>query len=78
MNKLSPVRPSKTNTRLKQIKAMHELMTQTNDEGLYMAWVLVMPDEPTENDFIDIAEDEQQFNDCYKLFVTLIQDKGYL
>lgn len=78
MKILSPVKSHKTETRLKQVKAMHELITQTNDEGLYMTWILVMPDEPTENDFIDIAEDEQQFNDCYKLFVTLIQDKGYL
>ena len=57
---------------------MHELMIQTNDEEIYMAWIMVMPDQPSEEDFRDIAEDGEQFNDCYKLFVKLIQDDGYL
>ena len=78
MSILSPVKSHKTETRVKQIKAMHELMTQTNDEAIYMAWIMIMPDQPSEEDFRDIAEDDEQFNDYYKLFVQLIQDDGYL
>jgi len=62
--------------RMEQLKAMHELMRNANDETVYMTWIYLMPDEPSEEDFKDIAMDDEQYNDCFDLFVELIQGKG--
>lgn len=78
MNISNSAKSHKTETRLKQIKSMHELMTQTNDEAIYMTWIMIMSDQPSEEDFRDIAEDDEQFNDCFEWFVKLIQTDGYL
>lgn len=63
-------------TRIKQLKAMHELMTLANDEDIYMAWIYTMPDEPSEEDFEDIAEDDEMYNECFDAFVRLIKHEG--
>jgi hypothetical protein len=62
--------------RITQLKAMHQLMTEANDEGIYMAWIYRMPDCPSEEDFIDIAMDDEQYNGCFDLFVKLIAKDG--
>ena len=62
--------------RIAQLKAMHTLMLEANDEGIYMTWIYLMPDCPTEEDFIDIAMDDDQYNECFDLFVKLIAKKG--
>lgn len=61
--------------RIKQLKAMHELMMLANDEEIYCTWIYTMPDEPSEEDFIDIAEDDDMYNDCFDAFVRLIKFK---
>ena len=66
------------NTRLSQIKAMHELMKCADDEEIYMAWITTgCPDEPSEDDFISIAENDEEFKYSFKLFLKLIKDKEY-
>ena len=62
--------------RIKQLKAMHELMCQANDEDIHMSWIYTMPDCPTEEDFIDIAMDDDDYNACFDAFVKLIQKEG--
>lgn len=62
--------------RVNQLKAMHELMTEANDEGIYMTWICLVPDCPSEEDFIYIAIDDKQYNECFDLFVKLIANKG--
>lgn len=62
--------------RINQLKAMHDLMCEANDEGIYMTWIYLMPDCPNEEDFIDIAMDDKQYNECFDLFVKLIAKKG--
>ena len=62
--------------RIAQLKAMHELMTEANDENIYMTWIYLMPDCPSEEDFIDIAIDDEQYNACFDLFVKLIAKEG--
>lgn len=62
--------------RIAQLKAMHELMTEANDENIYMTWIYFMPDCPSEEDFIDIAIDDEQYNGCFDLFVKLIAKEG--
>ena len=63
--------------RVAQLKAMHELMRNANDEYIYGAWIVSgVPDEPFEEDFIDIALDDEMYNECFDLFVELIEDEG--
>ena len=62
--------------RIKQLKSMHELMCQANDESIYCSWIYLMPDEATEEDFKEIALDDKQYNECFDLFIKLIAKKG--
>lgn len=62
--------------RIAQLKAMHELMLNSNDEEIYMSWIYLMPDEPSEEDFKDIALDKEDYNECFDLFIELIKDEG--
>lgn len=63
-------------SRIRQLKAMHDLMCEANDESIYMTWIYRMPDCPSEEDFIDIAIDDEQYNGCFDLFVKLIAKEG--
>lgn len=63
--------------RIKQLRRMHELMVQTNDEDIYWTWSgFGVPDCPTYDDFESIAEDKENYNECFDVFVELIADKG--
>lgn len=62
--------------RINQLKAMHDLMLEANDEGIYMTWIYLMPDCPSEEDFEYIAIDDEQYNGCFDLFVKLIAREG--
>ena len=64
------------NARVAQLKAMHQLMLQANDETIYHTWTYTMPDEPSEEDFVDVALDDEQYNHCFDLFVKLIAKEG--
>ena len=66
-------------TRIRQLKAMHELMMCANDEEIYMTWATYgVPDCPDENDYEFIAEDKVAFDECFELFCTLIAEQDYL
>lgn len=62
--------------RVTQLKAMHTLMMEANDEYIYMSWIYLMPDCPNEDDFVEIAIDDKQYNECFDLFVKLIAKNG--
>lgn len=62
--------------RINQLKAMHDLMCEANDEGIYMRWIYLMPDCPSDVDFEDIAIDDKLYNECFDLFVKLIAKEG--
>lgn len=60
--------------RAEMLMAMHDAVINLGDEELYMDWVtLAVPDEPTPEDFYDIAEDENFFEECSKLFRRLVE-----
>ena len=59
-----------------QLKAMHELMLNANDEEIYMSWITWMPDEPSDEDIEYIAMDDEEYNDCFDCFAQLIQYEG--
>lgn len=62
--------------RITQLKAMHTLMCEANDESIYMSWAMCgVPDCPSEDDFESIALDAEMYNEVFDLFVKLIQDK---
>lgn len=64
--------------RVTQLKAMHELMLNANDERIYMSWIMGwIPDYPIEEDFIECAEDDKSYNETVNLFIKLISKKGY-
>lgn len=58
--------------RVDQLKAMHSLMQNANDEGIYMSWIYLMPDGATEDDFKYIALSDEQYNECFDLFIKLV------
>lgn len=62
--------------RIAQLKAMHTLMAEANDESIYMSWIYTMPDCPSEEDFESIAIDDKQYNECFDKFVRLIAKNG--
>lgn len=62
--------------RITQLKAMHTLMLEANDENIYMSWIYLMPDCPSEEDFESIALDDEQYNECFDKFVKLIAREG--
>lgn len=67
----------KLDVRIEQLKAMHELMRNANDEGIYMSWIVTgVPDEPSEEDFEYIAIDDKLYSECFDLFVDLIKYEG--
>ena len=62
--------------RISQLKAMHDLMCEANDEYIYAAWIYLMPDCPSEEDIRDIALNDELYNECFDLFVKLIAKDG--
>lgn len=63
--------------RLDAIIAMHIMVCSMNDEGAYMTWIYVVPDEATEWDFIDFAKNDEGttgnalFDEAVELFKKL-------
>lgn len=62
--------------RVDQLRAMHTLMQNANDEGIYMSWIYTMPDGATEEDFMDIALNDEDYNECFDAFIKLIKKEG--
>lgn len=62
--------------RIRQLKAMHELMCEANDENIYMSWIYLVPDCPSEEDFEYIAINDEEYNECFDKFVRLIAKDG--
>lgn len=64
--------------RADQLEAMHKVMTYANDEELYFSWILVVPDEPSREDFESLAENEDDYKSIVHLFLQLVGNKNYL
>ena len=62
--------------RMSQLKAMHDLMCEANDEYIYMTWINLMPDCPSMEDIKYIAIKDKSYNECFDLFVKLIAKSG--
>lgn len=62
--------------RVAYLKAMNLLITGINDENAYMRWIYLVPDGADDDDFEFIAEDNEMYADCCKLFRELIKAYG--
>lgn len=64
--------------RVEILKAMHTLMQHASNENIYWHWVtLGPPDEPDDDDFEYIAEDNENYNEVIDLFVRLVSDPDW-
>lgn len=64
--------PKEIKERADSLIAMHNAVINMGDEELYMDWItLGVPDESTLQDFYDIAEDIEAYNECKSLFKKL-------
>lgn len=57
-------------TRIKLLKDMHKyIINEIGDEEAYFTWITVgVPDEPQEEDFEYIAENDSEWNDVVDTF----------
>ena len=62
--------------RAQQLEMMHQLMLLANDEEIYWRWATLVPDGATKEDFYDIAEEDEDYNEACDLFCALIAKKG--
>lgn len=62
--------------RMTQLRAMHTLMSEANDEYIYGTWIYLVPDGATVEDFQYIALDDELYNEAFDLFVKLIKKEG--
>lgn len=54
--------------RIKLLERLHEVVRNMNHEDAYMVWTFVVPDEPTKEDFAEIASNEEDFEVVLNLF----------
>lgn len=64
--------------RADQLKQMHNLIGHANDESIYDTWIILgIPDEPQEEDFYSVAENDEDYNTICDLFIKLISNPGF-
>lgn len=55
------------------LKAMDTLVRGLNDEDAYYDhWIWLVPDEATDEDFMDIAEDNEDINEVVEQFLLIM------
>lgn len=60
--------------RVKQLKKWHkEVMNIDDEEAYYCHWILIVPDEPSPEDFEQIAEDDENYFEVKELHRKLVQ-----
>ena len=60
-------------SRIDDLKAMDRLMRSMNNEEAFMCWICIFPDGAIEDDYADIAEDEEQFEECVLEFLSVMR-----
>lgn len=60
--------------RFANVRAMNDIIRSMNNEDAYMEWIYTVPDEATEEDLMDIADDEQFFGEVVRLFLKLYEE----
>lgn len=60
--------------RYELMKAMHAIVCSLNNEDAYCEWIILVPDEATNEDLYDIAEDDDLFKDACDTFRSIMSD----
>lgn len=61
--------------RISVLKSMHNIMIHMNNEDAYWRWVtLGVPDEPSEDDYIFIASNDESFKECVEHFTDVFKE----
>lgn len=47
------------------------LRENINDRAIFMNWLYFMPDEATEDDYESIADNDEDFNECTRMFALI-------
>lgn len=64
------------NNRIKQLKKMHnDILNYGGDESWYAAWIIVVPDEPTDDDFAAIAQDTDDYAWALEFYTKFLKAK---
>lgn len=60
--------------RIEQLKAMDDFMHSVNDEELIDSWLTYgVPDEASEDDYRFIAEDDEGYMECVRIFQRTVR-----
>lgn len=60
--------------RIEQLKAMDDFMHSMNDEELIDSWLTNgVPDEASEDDYRFIAEDDESYMECVRIFQRTVR-----
>lgn len=62
------------NERTNLLIKLHSIMICMNDENAYMEWIVTVLDEPTREDFEDIARDDKFFNEVLEEFMRIFNE----
>ena len=77
MKSMEGPKSSFVDSRTKLLKTLHNIMINMNDENAYMTWIYIVPDEPTEEDFVSIACNDKDFEEVLDLFISLFTEYKY-
>lgn len=62
-------------SRIEQLKAMDAFMHSVNDEELIDEWLSYgVPDEAAEEDYRLIAEEDEDYRECVRIFKRTVRD----
>lgn len=63
----------KKKARIEILKRMQNVACRMNLECAYEYWSMYgIPDEPSEDDYVDIADDDEQYEEIAQIFVNMI------
>ena len=63
------------NEKFELVKSMNTIVTAlNNEEPYYQRWIHIVPDCASDEDFRDIAEDEELFKDTVDCFKGIMKD----
>ena len=68
LQEASYISSNSQDSKLTDVKMMHQIMLSMNNEDAYMSWIYTMPDQPTEEDFEYFADDDDEYNDLRETF----------
>lgn len=56
------------------MKAMHSIVCSLNNEEAYYEWIYLVPDQASDEDLFDIAEDDDMFKEACETFRNIMSE----